>query len=295
MPSVAEMLKQYGFVGQLANSNPELRSILTRAAAKGMSTDEFSRAVQDSHWWKTSADAVKKYGILKATKPGEFKAQRAQLVTRIRMISKEMGVNLSEHGNKGFYRLGYLTDLAQLHGWDEATIRQEIGRRINSRDVHSGRTFGGKAGEIQQQIRSMYYDMGVPYAPATINQAVRNVLTGSSTVQQTQANLQAAAKSRYPSLAAQIDAGQTVRQIADPYIQTQAQLLELPPQKITLQDSLVKKGLSQRDSKGQLGMMPLWQYEQTVKADPRWDKTKNAHDAYATMAHKIGRDWGFTS
>ena len=288
MPTVAEAMKQYGFVGTLANSVPELKKILGTAAAKNWTADEFSRAVQDSRWWKNTEDARKQYTILKATKPGEFAAQRGQLVNKVRALGAEMGVGLGEgRGSK----LGYIVDQAQMHGWDEATIRQMIGHQL----AGARATFGGQAGEVQQQIRQLYYDMGVPYSSYTVNLATRAVIDGTSTVQAQAAHVQAAAKSRFPSLSAQIDAGQTVRQIADPYIQTQAQLLEVAPGTISLQDSLVKKGLSQRDSKGQLGLMPLWQYEQQVKADPRWDKTKNARQSYESMAHQIGRDWGFVS
>jgi hypothetical protein len=288
MPSTAEAMKQYGFVGTLANSVPELKGILAKAAKANWSTEEFSRAVQDSKWWKNTEDARKQYTILKTTKPGEFAAQRGSLVRKVRALGAEMGVALGE--GKGSW-LGYITDQAQMHGYDEATIRQMIGHHLQGAKT----TFGGQAGEIQQQIRALYYDMGVPYSSYTVNLATRAVLEGASTVQQQQAYIAKAAKSRFPSLAAQIDAGQTVRSIADPYIQTQAQLLEVAPGTISLQDGLVKKGLSQRDSKGQLGLMPLWQYEQQVKSDPRWDKTKNARQAYESMAHQIGRDWGFVS
>jgi len=285
---ISAALKQYGFVGQLANSNPELRRILTRAAAGNWSADEFSRAVQDSTWWRNSADSVKQYQILKVTKPGEFAAQRGELTNKARTIAAEMGIGLGEGAHSA---LNHLVRMAQLHGWDEATLRQQIGHQLKGATA----TFGGQAGEIQQQIRQIYYDMGVPYSAYSVNLSVRHVLEGRGTVQGVQANVAAAAKSRFPSLAAQIDAGMTVRQIADPYIQTTAQLLEVAPDTVTLQDSLVKQGLSQRDEKGQLGMMPLWQYEQRVKADPRWDKTKNARDDYAGIAHQIGRDWGFAS
>jgi hypothetical protein len=284
---IAAALKQYGFVGQLANSNPELRRILTRAAAGNWSPDEFSRAVQDSNWWRNSADAIKQYDILRVTKPGEFRAQRDQLVNKVRTIAAEMGVYVGE-GSKS--ELAHLVNMAQMHGWDEATLRQQIGHQLKGATA----TFGGQAGEIQQQIRQLYYDMGVPYSSYTVNLSVRHVLEGRGTVQGVQANVAAAAKSRFPALAAQIDAGQTVRQIADPYIQAKAQLLEVPPDTVTLQDATVKKALNWMDTgTGHHALMPLWQYEQQVKADPKWDRTKNARDDYSAMAHQIGRDWGF--
>ncbi len=283
---IAAALKQYGFVGTLANSIPELRTILSRAAAGNWTADEFSRAVQDSKWWKGSADAVKQYQILKATKPGEWRAQQDVLHRKTISLAAEMGVAASAP------QLGHLTVLAQMHGWDEATLRSQIGHLLR----RGGQTYGGQAGEIQQQIRQLYYDMGIRYNSATVNDRVRAVLSGVSTIQNVTALVQQQAKTAFPALAAQIDAGHTVRQIADPYIQAKAQLLEQAPETVTLADPLVRRGLSYKDPKtAQIGLMPLWQYEQQVKADPKWQQTKNAHDDYATLAHQIGRDWGFAS
>lgn len=290
MPDIAAALKQYGFVGQLANSIPELRSILSRAAGANWSADEFSRALQDSNWWRNSADAVKQYQLLKVTKPGEFANQRTQLIGKVKTIANEMGVGIPAGSP-----LAHIVDTAQMMGWDEATLRQHIGNSLGVGGIKSGATYGGQAGQIQQQLRTAYYDMGIPYSGYRINMDVRYILSGKSTVEATQSRLINQAVSAFPALAEQIRAGETVRQIADPYIQTKAQLLEVPPDTVTLQDQTVRQGLSHRDAQGKIGLMPLWQYEQQVKADPKWDKTKNARDAYSAMAHQIGRDWGFTS
>lgn len=289
MPSVAEALKQYGFVGQLANSNPELRAILVRAANGNWSAEEFSRAVQDSSWWRNSADSVKQYQILRTTKPGEFEQQRREIENKVRTLAAEMGV--STFGGD----FAHLVNLAQSLGWDEAVLRQRIGSYLGTKAIQSGKTFGGSAGEIQQQIRSLYYDMGARYSGYAINLHVRDVLTGKTTVEAVRAQLTERAISTFPGLAEQIRGGATVRQLADPYIQAKAQLLEVPPEMITLQDTTVRRGMSYRDADGKVGQMPLWQYEQQVKQDPKWDRTKNARDAYSEMAHQIGRDWRFTT
>lgn len=290
MPSIADALKEYGFVGELANSIPELKTILSRAAAGNWSPDEFSRAVQDSGWWRNNSDAVKQFRLLKVTKPGEFADQRDQLVKKTLTIATEMGVFIPRGSP-----LSNLVTMAQLHGWDEARLRQQIGLSLGTAGIEKGSTYGGQAGQIQQQLRTAYYDMGVPYNGWRINMDVRSILAGRSTVEAVQARLSDTAISAFPALAEQIRAGETVRQIADPYIQTQAQLLEVPPDTITLQDRMVRQGLQHRDADGKIGLMPLWQFEQQVKADPRWDRTKNARDDYAAVGHQIGREWGFAS
>jgi hypothetical protein len=37
----------------------------------------------------------------------------------------------------------------------------------------------------------------------------------------------------------------------------------------------------------------LWQFEQTLRADPRWAKTNNARDTMSSALLKIGADFGF--
>lgn len=279
-------LKKYGFVGTLANTVPELKRILTQAAAGNWDTDRFSRAVQDSKWWKDSADSVKQYQILKATKPGEWHEQRAALERKAQTIASEMG--LDGHSINS-HILGHYVAMAQMHGWDDDTLRHALGRYLKGTGDYSG-----QAGELQQQVRQMYADYGVRYDANQTLAQVRGILSGRQTIQGVHAMITTHAKSTFPGLAAQIDAGHTVAEIASPYLATKAQLLEVPPTTITLQDAAVRKALSTKDPKtGAIGVMPLWQYEQSVKADPRWDKTKNAMNDYSQMAQQIGRDWGF--
>lgn len=38
---------------------------------------------------------------------------------------------------------------------------------------------------------------------------------------------------------------------------------------------------------------PLWQFEQQVRNDPRWDQTDNAKQSAASLVMQIGKAWGF--
>jgi hypothetical protein len=71
--------------------------------------------------------------------------------------------------------------------------------------------------------------------------------------------------------------------------------LEIPQTSVTLQDPYIQKALSQRDPKsGAVTSQPLWAFEQTLKADPRYDKTVQAKtDAYSTLT-QISKDFGFS-
>jgi hypothetical protein len=288
MPTdVNAALKEYGYVGTLANAVPELKRILLASAAKGATVEEFTRAVQDSKWWKNSADSMKAYQIQKATKPGEFQAQRGDTVAKVRRMAAQLGVGLGE--GKGS-QLGHIVDMAMQHGWDDATLQAQIGHQLQGATA----TFGGQAGTIQQQIKKLYGDYGLPSSSYTVNMQTRAILSGTSTLQTVQAGLMQSAKSKYANLAPQIDQGMTVRDIADPYVQSMASTLELPPAKVALTDPYIQKALTSRDDKGQPTTVPLWQFQDQLRQDPRYDHTTQAvNDAYS-MVSQIGKSWGFS-
>jgi hypothetical protein len=286
--SVSDALKQYGYVGTLANSVPELKRQLLASAARGDTPEEFTRAVQDTKWWKNNADSFKQYQILKSTQPGEFKAQRDQMVEKVRLLAHQMGVSVGE--GKGSF-LGYLTDMAMQHGWDDATLQAQIGHHLQGART----TFGGQAGTIQQQIYKMYQDYGQPASSYTVNLQTRAVLEGASSTQAVQAQLIKLAKSKYAAFASELDAGQTVRDIADPYLQQYAQTLELNPAAVKLDDPLIQRALTAKDATGKPVSTPIWQFQDQLRQDPRYDHTTQAvNNTYAAL-NQIGKDWGFSS
>lgn len=288
--STADALKEYGYVGTLANSIPELKRILLASAARKDSVEEFTRAVQDSRWWKLNADSIKQYQILKSTKPGEFKQQRDKLETHIRTLAAQMGVR-SFGGD-----FLHLVNMAQQFGWDDTTLQQHIGAYLGTKAIQRGVSFGGQAGTIQQQVRKMFADYGIKYSGYQTGLWTRDILTGKITIENIQAHLMNQAKAKYAGLGADIDQGRTVREIADPYIQSMSQTLELPQGTLDVYDPKIQRALTNRDPKsGSPTVTPLWQFEMDLKNDPRWDTTKNAVNSAYDQAAQIGRDLGFLS
>lgn len=287
--SVEEALKEYGYVGTLAESVPELKKILLAMAAKGADVAEFTRAVQDSKWWKTSADSVKQYTVLRATKPGEFTARQNSLIGKARRLAGQMGIGLSE-GSGG--TLSHIVRSAMQFGWDDEQLRAEIG---NMYKLNRGKESGGDAGQTVQKLRQVYASYGIPYSEDAIAKATRAILSGRATVDTYVGSAIQSAKSRYAALAPQLDQGMTVHDIADPYMQVMANTLEMPQGKVSINDRRIQQALTARDDKGQPTVQALWQFEQGLKTSPEWNHTKNATNAAFDMVSRIGQAWGFVA
>ena len=81
--------------------------------------------------------------------------------------------------------------------------------------------------------------------------------------------------------------------LASPYLQSYATILEVPPGSINLFDPLVKSALQSKDPKtGANTVKPIWQFETDLRSDPRWKATKNAQDSMMQVAHQVLTDFG---
>jgi hypothetical protein len=135
----------------------------------------------------------------------------------------------------------------------------------------------------------MQYDQG------WYNTAATNVLTGKDDIETYKQYVRDQAKSKFPTLVAQLDQGFTVRQLASPYIQTMSNILEIDPNTIGLNDVYVNQALTGLDAEGKPSTKPLWQFEQDLRKDPRWNFTKNAQDSLMNTTRKVLQDFGLVS
>jgi hypothetical protein len=72
-------------------------------------------------------------------------------------------------------------------------------------------------------------------------------------------------------------------------------LLEVDPGTLNLYTPAIRKAMqgTADPSTGQRTSTPLWQFEDQVRQDPRWQYTQNARDTASTALVKLGADFGF--
>ncbi len=280
-------LETYGYMAQLADQVPEIAAILKKAAAENWTVSKFEYAVQDTNWFKTTSDTERQRMYLTATDPQTWRQNLSNATNNVNQLANEMGF--------GSANLKWAQDMAARAitlGWDEATLREQIARQGSMLTGEGGHLMGSAA-ELGAKIREAASNYGIPYTDASINAAVASISKGYNTIADYNALYLQRAKSRYPSLAADLDSGMTVRDIADPYIATMAQTLEISQGDISLSDRNIQRALTNKTNEGMNTAQPLWEFEQAVKKDPRWDSTKNARQDTAALLMQVGNDWGF--
>ena len=173
--------------------------------------------------------------------------------------------------------------------FDTTTIKPQIAR---SGKIDFAK---GSAAEQLNSLKELAGSFGMQYDEGWYNTAATNVLTGKDDIETYKQYVRDQAKSKFPTLVAQLDQGFTVRQLASPYIQTMSNILEIDPNTIGLNDVYVNQALTGLDAEGKPSTKPLWQFEQDLRKDPRWNFTKNAQDSLMNTTRKVLQDFGLVS
>jgi hypothetical protein len=107
--------------------------------------------------------------------------------------------------------------------------------------------------------------------------------------------VRAAAISSFPAYADQINAGATMKDIAQPYIQTASQLLERPDSSFSLQNPLIRDALSGTNPDGQPTGQTLSQFEASIRQSPQWLQTQNAQNSIMQTGRSVLQMMGLSN
>lgn len=287
--SRVDWAEQYGVQAGMVDTVPELKTLFNNAVATKMSTADFTKKFQNTDWYKTHNDAWRvAYGTEK-TDPASWKHETALARELVLDTATNTGVKLTDAQVAGLARQAlYLS--AGSSGRIDAS---ELKKHIVGTGIITGTT--GEALTTINDLKTHGADMGVQHDDLWYTNAAQNILHGDGNLNGWKKQISDVAKSKYAAFADQIDKGQTVKSLASPYINSMANLLEVPAANIGLSDTTINKALTNLNADSKPELQPLWQFETGLRKDPRWASTKNARDTVDSVTRKILSDFGLVS
>jgi len=133
---------------------------------------------------------------------------------------------------------------------------------------------------------------GLSYSDSWYTSAAKSVASGLTDQNYWVREVRDKAAGMFPVYADRIRQGMTMQDLASPYVNLMADVLEISPQQITLNDPYVREALMGIDDKGNPKPMGLWDFERKLKNDPRWMNTKNAVNDVSAVATDVLRIFG---
>jgi hypothetical protein len=206
----------------------------------------------------------------------------------VKETAAKMGATITDAQARAMGETAYRT------GYNGQQLQQALGTYVAS-GAPGTKAPGGVAGQTEQTLKDYAASMGVQLSDSYFQGAEKSVAAGLSDATTWQNDIKEQAKSLYVPMAARIDQGATVADMASSYVNQMASTLEVDPNTINLQDTTIQKALKGTvDQKtGQPALQSLWDFDQTLKQDPRWQYTKNANQLAASTASSVLQLMGF--
>lgn len=283
-----ELAAEYGYAAAFFFSDAELKRLIGQATKEQWTTAKFQAKFMATNWYRTRSADTRTWLELKSRDPAEYAERRRQRWGQVRTMAAQMGVTLSTD------QVANITDHSLMLGWDDTILTQAVGAEF----MRQGGDTQGQAATTETFIRQTAGDYGVTISDQQIRQMVGQTLSGQITEDHVTDYMKDTAKSKYPGLSAYLDQGYSVRQVAEPYVQSYAQILETSPDTVQMTDSRIQRALQgvAPDPKGGTPQaQSLYDFERDLRKDPRWRKTKNARDSMTNTALGVLRDMGIYS
>lgn len=289
--SEKKMSAQYGFALAFLNSDPEIKALFKKAVKNTWTPDMFAARLRASKWFQTHSASVRNAIMMQTSDPKSYKENVDKMYAQVRDAwGKTYGMGaVSGIDDADFRKWG---ETAFRMGWTEDQLLDHMGSAINYQQVMTSNSLGGTAAEARAQMRALIQNYGVDPGDTWMGQNLKRVVTGDDTFEGIQARIRDMAKSQYAAFADQIEAGQTVAEIADPYRQKMADLLELNPNDLSLKDSTIQNALTMKDPQGLPVAQSLADFANTVRKDTRWQYTTNAKTQVAEVGSQLLRSFG---
>ena len=276
--SPTELASQYGMSYAFFKSQPELMKLLNSAVSEQWTPDVFTAHLKNTKWWKTNSDTARQAQVQAKTDPATYKASIAAAAASAQEQAVQAGAILSSK------QVQALAKNMVNYNWNQDQVNNFLGQYV---DFQANKVLGGQAGAAANQLRQYAYDQGVKISDQTVKNNAAYVVRGISTMQEAQDSLKSQAVSTYPGFADQIMAGNTMRDIAQPYIQMTAQELGLPETDVDVWHPKVQAALNQAGGKGQPSPVPLSDFQRQLRLDPAWARTQGAQDSVMQTGRQV--------
>jgi hypothetical protein len=312
---------KYGNVDSIFLYDPELKQLLIDAvgdpatAQDDMNADEFARRLGASDW-----------AIRNATSYAKRDAERRQYTETLDKYNQQLELaDTQEKKDVILSKIGqlnttstYARGLASAKAYIESVasgltgtmsperldafvkrmydsgndkdpniINRELAALISYKPgTQLGGAIGGDLTTLRATARANGFDLDTQFG-SNINDWLQRLAKGES-IETFKNTIRGAAKLGLPDKVANLlDQGLDIKDIYAPYRNVMASVLEIAPDSISLDDKTLRMAIGPEKE------MSIYDFQRTLRKDPRWQYTNNAREEASTAVLGVLRDFGF--
>lgn len=273
--------EELGWILALKNTDTKLQAAWDAYLAGD--TAAFQSAVLASDFYRNNNATARTRLTAKTNQPGVYESdlEKYRMSAKKRLVAS--GVKIDDA------TFNSLTQKSYEQGLDDNQLDKLI--------LDSGKIlgYGGETQDATSALKTFatQYGVGSLLNDAYWNGKQQALFAGSTTQADIENEIKELSKSAFPAYADNIDKGISILAQTSNIIQTYANILELDPNTLTLDDPRIRRIAQYTDpATGKPAQMPQWLVEKTAKSDPSWAYTDNARNTIDSLTLKVGRDWG---
>jgi hypothetical protein len=249
--------------------------------------EEFDQEFNNTAWRQqyTSYEAQRRIEAADPNLSKDFEFRKETARNSILTVAGRFGVVLNEED------INELTDLAVFQGWDEQRIRRAL-EPLLERTIAGEADLIGEVGNAETQLMNWTRSNGLQLSRQALSKYLTNITLGRQTLDDVKADIRKTyLAGMFPGWADKINEGFDPLDLFEPYMNVARNLLELND--ISFDDPLIKRFTQGVGGDGNPIKMPLWQFEQEIRKDPRWQQTDNAYKTYMDVGTNLLQMFGF--
>ena len=283
-------ISRYGLFASYLN-DPEWGPIIKQAATEGRDEAWLEGQLSQTNKWKTTSDTARQFDFTATTDPATAQAQVQTQLFSIRAYARANGIVLDDN------TLNQLATASARLGWSADEMHAMVGAHF----TYTAGQAEGAAGADAASFKQLAADYGVAVSDDTIGGFVTAVVQGNATKDDFTTWIRDTAKQRFPSIAPQLDAGLTTKQVFSPIGQQIGKTLGISPDTIDVSDPKWARFLAPapdpttgQPAPNATGVMNAWQIDQTIKSDDQYGYrySQDAHDQGAALLDTLGKTFG---
>jgi len=276
----------YGFSEAFLATAPEIAKLVEKAAKQDWSPERFQNAYRDTTWFKRNRESVRAYETQRTMDPATWNANVSARMQELEQQLAAIGAGQLSQG-----QLNKLARESMKYGWNQQQLAAALVTYVDfGREDGSGTAF-----DLQSKYAEMARQNGVMVSDAWLESRAKSVVGMNTTTEQVESELRNLAASTFPAFAEQLKAGQSLSEVASPYVMTMAKMLEINENDLDLRDNTLRSALQATDKDGKPAARSLFDFEKSLRKDPRWMQTKNAREELSGVARQVLVDFGMAS
>jgi len=151
----------------------------------------------------------------------------------------------------------------------------------------------GPAGKYFVAVKDLAAKNGINLSDNAATDYATSIVAGRIDPDTAYNTIRESAANAFPALGEKIKQGINVKTLADPYIQSMSNILEIPDTGIDLFDPKIRSAMAFTTPDGKVGTKSIYDFEKELRQDPRWQYTNNARQQASSVATTVLKDFGF--